>query len=51
MTPVNVTPESQAENCAVKWDDVFTPIVPEPLQLRESHLPKLDATDRVGKGV
>ena len=51
MTSVKVAPESQAENCAVKWDDIFTLIVPEPLQLKESHLPKLDTTDRVGKGV
>ena len=33
------------------WDDISTPIVPEPLQLKESHLPKLDIADRVERGV
>ena len=47
MNHVNVAPE----NCAAKVDDVFTPIVPEPLRLKKSHLPKLDITDRVRKGV
>ena len=47
MNPVNVAPE----NCAPKVDDIFTPILPEPLELKKSHLPKLDTADRVRKGV